>query len=45
MIIQSKTYQAFVPYIAIAVIYLVMVLFLSWVLGKLERRMRQSDLR
>lgn len=45
MIIQSKTYQAFVPYIAIALIYLIMVIVLSWILGKLERRLRQSDLR
>lgn len=45
MIIQSKTYQAFVPFFAIAAIYLVMVLGLSWLLGRLERRMRQSDLR
>ena len=45
MIIQSKTYQAFVPYIAIAVIYLALVLVLSWILGKVERRLRQSDLR
>ncbi len=45
MIIQTKTYQAFVPYIAIAVIYLAMVLILSWILGKVERRLRQSDLR
>lgn len=45
LIIQSKTYQALVPFLAIAVIYLVMVLFLSWVMGKLERRLRQSDLR
>ena len=45
MIIQSKTYQAMVPYLAIAAIYLVMVMFLTWVMGKLERRLRQSDLR
>lgn len=45
MLIQAKTYQAFIPFIAIAAIYLIMVLFLTWVLGKLERRMRQSDLR
>lgn len=45
MIIQAKTYQAFVPFFAIAGIYLVMVLFLSWLMGKLERRLRQSDLR
>ncbi len=45
MIIQSKTYQALVPFFAIAGIYLVLVLFLSWLMGKLERRMRKSDLR
>ena len=45
MLIQSKTYQAFVPYIAIAVIYLALVLVLSWILGKVERRLRQGDLR
>ena len=44
MIIQSKTYQAMVPYLAIAAIYLVIVMFLTWVMGKLERRLRQSDL-
>lgn len=45
MIIQSKTYQAMVPYLAIAAIYLGIVMFLTWVMGKLERRLRQSDLR
>ena len=45
MIIQSKTYQALIPYFAIAAIYLVIVMFLTWVMGKMERRLRQSDLR
>ena len=45
MIVQAKTYQALVPYVAIAAIYLVIVMFLTWVMGKLERRLRQSDLR
>jgi len=45
MIIQAKTYQALVPFVAIAVIYLVLVLGLSAILGKMERRLRQSDLR
>lgn len=45
MIIQSKTYQALVPFLAIAAIYLVLVLFLSWLMGILERRLRKSDLR
>ena len=45
MIVQSKTYQALVPYLAIAAISLVIVMFLTWVMGKMERRLRQSDLR
>lgn len=43
MLIQGKTYQAFMPYIAIAIIYLLMVMILSWLLGKLERRLRSSE--
>ncbi|MCR5754153.1 MAG: amino acid ABC transporter permease [Acetatifactor sp.] len=43
MIIQGKTFQAFVPFIAIAAIYLFMVMMLTWMMGKLERRMRASD--
>ena len=45
MIVQAKTYQALVPYVAIAAIYLVIVMFLTWIMGKMERRLRQSDLR
>lgn len=45
MIIQANTYQAMVPYLAIAAIYLAMVMLLSWLLGVVERRMRKSDLR
>lgn len=45
MIIQGNTYQALVPYVALALIYLAMVLVLTWLLGKLERRLRESDLR
>ena len=43
MIVQSKTYQALVPYVAIAAIYLVIVMFLTWIMGKMERRLRESD--
>lgn len=43
--IQTKTYQAFMPYIGIAVVYLVIVMILTWILGKIERRMRRSDRR
>lgn len=45
LIIQAKTYQAFVPFIAIAVMYLIMVLFLTWVMSIVERKLRQSDIR
>ena len=41
----SKTYDVMYPYIGIAVIYLVMVMLLTWLQGKLERRLRQSDRR
>lgn len=43
--IQTKTYQGFFPYIGIAVIYLVIVMILTWLLGKFERRLRRSDRR
>ena len=43
--IRGVTYSAFMPLIAVALIYLVLVVFLSWLVGKLERRLRQSDIR
>ena len=39
------TYEAFMPYIAAALIYLALVMLLSWLFGKLERRLRASDTR
>ena len=42
---QAKTYQAFMPYIGIAVVYLVIVLIMTWLLGIMERRLRDSDRR
>lgn len=45
MIVQSRTYAPYMPYIAIAVIYLAMVLVLSGLLNLLERRLRASDKR
>ena len=33
------------PLIGTAALYLVLVIILSWLLGKLERRLRQSDRR
>lgn len=41
--VQAKTYQAFMPFIGIACVYLVVVLIFTKLLEKLERRMRQSD--
>lgn len=42
-LIRSRTYEAFFPLITIAVIYLIIVLILSFFLKKLERRLRNSD--
>lgn len=39
----SKTYQPFVPYISLAVIYLIIVVFLTKLLNIFERRLRKSD--
>ncbi|MCL1816144.1 MAG: amino acid ABC transporter permease [Clostridiales bacterium] len=44
-IIVGRTYEALLPLIAAAVIYLVLVMLLSWLFGKLERRLRASDTR
>ena len=41
--IVSKTYQAFVPYISLALIYLVIVIVLTKLLGMLERRLKNSE--
>ena len=42
-IIRSRTYDAFMPLIAVALIYLVMVLIFSRLVALLERRLRNSD--
>ena len=44
-VIVSKTYTAVIPYISLAVIYLVLVMILTKLLGILERRLRASDKR
>jgi len=41
--IVSKTYQAYIPYISLALIYLVIVIVLTKLLGILERRLRKSE--
>lgn len=41
--IVSKTYQAYVPYISLALIYLVIVLIMTKLLSIFERRLRKSE--
>lgn len=41
--IRGVTYSAFMPLIAVALIYLMLVVFLTHLVGKLERRLRQGD--
>ena len=41
--IRGVTYSAFMPLIAVALIYLLLVVFLTHLVGKLERRLRQGD--
>ena len=43
--IYSRTYEQMYPLIGIAVIYLGLVMIFTWLQGKLERRLRQSDRR
>ena len=42
-IIRGRTFSPFMPLIAVALIYLVLVLLLSWLEGVVERRLRNSD--
>lgn len=42
-LVQSQTYSAFVPLISAAVFYLVLVMILTYFMGKLERRLRTSE--
>ncbi len=42
-LIRGRTFSAFMPLIAVAIIYLVIVMLFTWLVGKLERRLRKSD--
>ena len=42
-IIRSRTYSAFMPLIAVAIIYLIIVMFFSWIVSLLERRLKNSE--
>ena len=41
----SRTYEAMYPYVGTAVIYLLLVMLFTWLLGIFERRLRASDRR
>ena len=42
-IIRSRTYSSFMPLIAVAMIYLILVMILSHLIGILERRLKRSE--
>lgn len=44
-IIRSRTYSAFMPLIAVALIYLVIVMFFSWLVSLLERGLKKNERR
>ena len=44
-IIRSVTYSPFLPLLAVAAIYLAMVLFFTWLVGKLEKKLRSTEKR
>lgn len=43
--IYGRTYEAMYPLVGTAIIYLCLVMVLTWLQGKLERRLRESDRR
>ena len=42
-LIRGRTFEAFLPLFAVAIIYLVIVMILTSLVGKLERRLRKSE--
>ena len=43
--VMNRTYESMFPLLGIAAIYLILVMIFTWLLGILERRLRQSDRR
>jgi polar amino acid transport system substrate-binding protein len=41
--IRSRTYEAFLPLIAVALVYLVIVVVLTWLVSKLEKRLKNNE--
>ena len=42
-IIRGRTFSAFMPLIVVAIVYLAIVMLLTWLVGLLERRLRKSE--
>jgi polar amino acid transport system permease protein/polar amino acid transport system substrate-binding protein len=42
-LISGRTYSAFMPYFAVALIYLALVMILTWLVRMLERRLRAGE--
>ena len=42
-LIRGRTFSAFLPLFGVAAIYLVLVMILTWLVGKLERRLRVNE--
>jgi polar amino acid transport system permease protein len=41
--VAASTYEYFVPYIVLAIVYLVLVLIITWLVHLMERRLSKSD--
>lgn len=42
-IVRAATYQTFIPLYGVALVYLILVMFFTWLIGKLERRLRNDE--
>lgn len=42
-IIRGRTFSAYMPLIAVALIYLVIVMLLTWIVGRVERKLKVSE--
>ena len=42
-IVRGRTFDAYTPFIVVALIYLYITTMLTWLLNKLEGRLRESD--
>ena len=42
-IVRGVAYVDFLPLLGVAVVYLILVMFFTWLMGKLERRLRNSE--